>query len=80
MTNKRTLRKVALCCALLLLGLARTAEASGGCCPGAVSECDGACEPHGGQWSCELGLQWVGCYCNNATHVWTDKPVSICGG
>ncbi len=79
MTNRRTVRKLVLYCALLLLGFAGTAEASAGCCPAAVSACDGACAP-GGQWSCQLGMQWVGCYCNGGGFVWTDVPASICGG
>jgi hypothetical protein len=79
MENNRTRRKLILACALLLLSLARTAVASMDCCPAAVSACDGKCEGHGGQWSCELGFEWVGCYCNDATHHF-GPPVSVCGG
>lgn len=76
MTSKRVGRKLVLCCALLLIGLARTAKAAEtGCCQRAVSQCDGFCANHGGRYSCTEALDY-NCLCNDTTleHI----PLSVC--
>jgi hypothetical protein len=76
-TSNRSIRKVVLCCALVVLGLARTAEAEEtGCCLAAVSACDGACgPPPREQYSCSEGFEYYHCVCSDATVEFVPKSV-----
>lgn len=79
MTNKRVARKMLLCCALLLMSFARAAKAEQAeCCASAVSMCDGMCQNHDGQYSCEESWSSFHCLCNDTHLDYIEK--TVCAG